>query len=668
MTSWHDDKRSHADELAFERGVNEQYLRILVDLVDRDPGLTVSTPRNNIWTGTSPKAAVSGQVVRPLVGRLTIDHEDESLGRNFYIGTWHDDSHGRVVISWAAPKAQLFFDGRRSTDELAPHVQARRRFVPRDADIEEFFDELEPGVESGGVFASSTSEALEIPEAPQVARPRLGSGPEIGERVRLESDALPGAGSAATAPRQDGTLSAEAAVRLVVERPRTGHLTSILSTLQPDQYRLVTWPDDELLVVQGHPGTGKTVIATHRAAFLTNDGRKEGAPGSRVLERVLVVGPTDQYRSHVSQVLSDLGSGRVHAESITSLMRRLADVTRRQTDEEDRRLDTVWELGRLVDQAARQLARDGKFVGRPKRDIQILVGQLVTRSALHHQMTAESGTRAELSGWLLSLKSFDNALGQACALPFLASAALATGALDRHDKFEHIIVDEAQDIRPLEWRLLLQLLDDGGSLSLFGDMNQRRSDWSFASWPELVDQTDLPSADVDHGAVFEPELLTTGYRSTRQILKFANQLLNAQDRVVQAIRDGDQPTVEKARSAELRACSIQIADGLARKHAPGLVAIIGVSPKAISDKLGVLGWSRGSLQHSWTRDGRTIVVLHPVNARGLEFDGVVVVEPKDFPQNLGRDGALYTSLTRATKELVVVHSKGLPSRLRAPGR
>jgi DNA helicase-2/ATP-dependent DNA helicase PcrA len=162
--------------------------------------------------------------------------------------------------------------------------------------------------------------------------------------------------------------------------------------------------------------------------------------------------------------------------------------------------------------------------------------------------------------------------------------------------------------------------------------------------------------------------LTTGYRSTRQILKFANQLLNAHDRVVQAIRDGDQPTVEKARSAELRACSIQIADGLARKHAPGLVAIIGVSPKPISDKLGVLGWSRGSLQHSWTRDGRTIVVLHPVNARGLEFDGVVVVEPKDFPQNLGRDGALYTSLTRATKELVVVHSKGLPSRLRAPGR
>ncbi|MYJ13309.1 MAG: hypothetical protein F4078_03170 [Acidimicrobiia bacterium] len=59
-----------------------------------------------------------------------------------------------------------------------------------------------------------------------------------------------------------------------------------------------------------------------------------------------------------------------------------------------------------------------------------------------------------------------------------------------------------------------------------------------------------------------------------------------------------------------------------------------------------------------------VMLARPVDARGLEFDGVVVVEPADFKKNLGRHGSLYTSLTRANKKLVVVHSKPLPEKLR----
>ena len=55
-------------------------------------------------------------------------------------------------------------------------------------------------------------------------------------------------------------------------------------------------------------------------------------------------------------------------------------------------------------------------------------------------------------------------------------------------------------------------------------------------------------------------------------------------------------------------------------------------------------------------------------ARGLEFDGVVVVEPADFPENLGKHGRLYTALTRANKELTVVHSRPLPKAIRGRGR
>ncbi len=78
-----------------------------------------------------------------------------------------------------------------------------------------------------------------------------------------------------------------------------------------------------------------------------------------------------------------------------------------------------------------------------------------------------------------------------------------------------------------------------------------------------------------------------------------------------------------------------------------------------------LRWRPGEIKGSRVKDGCTIIPLLPSEARGLEFDGVVVVEPADFPANMGREGPLYTSLTRATKELVLVHNKKLPRRLRS---
>ena len=66
----------------------------------------------------------------------------------------------------------------------------------------------------------------------------------------------------------------------------------------------------------------------------------------------------------------------------------------------------------------------------------------------------------------------------------------------------------------------------------------------------------------------------------------------------------------------------------------------------------------------WERNGRNLAAIDPDEARGLEFDAVIVVEPADFPQNYGRQGPLYTALTRPNRELAVVHAKPLPDALR----
>jgi hypothetical protein len=75
------------------------------------------------------------------------------------------------------------------------------------------------------------------------------------------------------------------------------------------------------------------------------------------------------------------------------------------------------------------------------------------------------------------------------------------------------------------------------------------------------------------------------------------------------------------------------------------------------------GWSA---EDRWTwadKDLYRYSFLAPEEARGLEFDAVVVVEPADFRANSGSDGRLYTSLTRANLELVVVHARPLPAAL-----
>ncbi|MGY6502452.1 MAG: AAA family ATPase [Acidimicrobiales bacterium] len=426
----------------------------------------------------------------------------------------------------------------------------------------------------------------------------------------------------------------------------------MLATLQPDQYELVTWPSDEPLIVQGQPGTGKTVVATHRAAYLTHAERKP-----RPLSRVALIGPTDQYADHVRSVQDEIGGGEVEVVSMPTLMRRLAGVRRVAATSGGDHLDTVWRLGTTLDRCARLLAREGHLEGKPDRDARALVKAFLAAESPFHELLEED---EELDEWRRSVKNRQVAESDGRYLPFLAAARLAVAPISEGDRFDHILVDEAQDLRMLEWRIVSAHLRTGGTMSLFGDINQRHSDWTAASWEQLVSDLELTESD-DGIEVSELEL---GYRSTKQILRYANQLLPRGQRTVHAIQEGPDPVLSKVAKGEVMAEVARSAADLSVRHGSGLVAVISMSPTACSDALRRDGWSRSGTRQGWKKDGCTVVVLDPEMARGLEFDGVVVVEPGDFPMNLGRLGPLYTSLTRATRELVVVHSSGLPRDLR----
>lgn len=703
------------DDLAEERAVNERYLREARDLVQHMKAIAGGLPRarNEIWAGTPIKPAVGRDIVSPLIGRVALDADDPFLGDGFYIGPWHQQWDGTQVISWVAPVACLFYSGPCAPDPLAADVVARRTFTPHVLDIVDLVDDIDrPDYEKP--FSRRGKRRLDVPRAPTAAprpsarparvQPPAADAPEVqtsardtddraptakleevpigptdgaGEKAPSvrpgpaspspvkppESPSPPGAPRPELAPQTDPVkesarsvasvpLRAERAVRQAIERPRTGRLSSVLATLQPDQFRLVTWPADRPLVVQGHPGTGKTVIATHRAAFLTHPERNELR-----LARVGFVGPTTQYVEHVHGALAELDVEDVHLLALPRLLIRLAGMTTEPTKHgRDRLLDTDWKLARIAERAVRELVDDLRgrrgHLARVRHVVVSLAGQASLR-----ERVLEGDT--ELGDWIAGIQ-WGQAQQDWRFVPFLAAVGLAVQRPPKAELFDHIIVDEAQDVRPIEWRIIVSFLKDGGKVSLFGDMNQRRSDWTANSWSDLAKDLEL----TDEDGRFEEEVIDVGYRSTQEILRFANRLLPRDARQVRSLRSGPAPSVHKTSASSLAETVFDEAVKLGESHSDGLVAVLSMQPRIISDMFRKRRWTRAHALHAWESDGRRVVILHPTNARGLEFDGVVVVEPIDFPENVGRLGLLYTSLTRATKELAVVHSKPLPSDLR----
>ena len=92
-------------------------------------------------------------------------------------------------------------------------------------------------------------------------------------------------------------------------------MTDIVATIQAEQDRIIRAPMDHAIVVQGGPGTGKTAVALHRAAYLLYTHR-------RMLERsgVLVVGPSSTFLHYIDQVLPSLGETGVVSRTIADLI------------------------------------------------------------------------------------------------------------------------------------------------------------------------------------------------------------------------------------------------------------------------------------------------------------------------------------------------------------
>jgi DNA helicase IV len=227
--------------------------------------------------------------------------------------------------------------------------------------------------------------------------------------------------------------------------------------------------------------------------------------------------------------------------------------------------------------------------------------------------------------------------------------------------FGHVLVDEAQDLSAMQWRMLGRR-NPSGSMTLVGDFGQSSRPGALRDWDEV--RTQLPGDEPANVVT-----LTVNYRTPAEVMELA-------DRVVAAAAPGVEPS-RSVRSTGRQPRFVSVADPSelvnavasavrGDHHDEGTTAII--APRDLHGELAAALSDIGATAGSAEAIDAPVAVLDAPDAKGLEFDHVVVVEPSRLvtADALGLR-LLYTALTRATQTLTIAHAAPLPEALQPAG-
>ncbi|WP_182905520.1 AAA family ATPase [Microbispora sp. H13382] len=668
-------------------------------------------------------------------GRL--DHADASrlyIGR---IGLSDDDQH-RLLIDWRAPVAQPFY---RATPAAPMGVTRRRHLHTRGRRVTAIDDDL------------------------------------------LDLDGLTDADRA--------SLNGEAALLAALGEKRTGRMRDIVATIQAEQDKIIRSDLNGVLVVQGGPGTGKTVVALHRAAYLLYTYRER-------LERrgVLILGPNPTFMRYIEQVLPSLGETDVLLSTVGELYPGLtatredppeaaavkgrigmADVIARAVRERQRMPRTPVEirldkftlkldrqtlesarskahrsrrphnqaravfvrhlLTALTRQAARHLGRgaldDADFADlredlRTEEPVrvalnrlwpyltpqQLLIGLFTERERMaaaglgarecdlllreppkagekpgenwwsvadvplldeaaellgdidegvlraarraeqeREERIAYAREVLELTGLADIMDAERFAERQQAEETYLTTAERA--ARDRTWAFGHVIVDEAQELSEMAWRVIMRRVPSR-SMTIVGDIAQTGSAAGAASWARVLD----PYV----AGRWREERLSVNYRTPAELMEVAARVLE--------LVGPDLKAPESVRETGERPWALRVASLVEAGPAVAAEVVEGGRLVVIAPA-GMVG-ETGRMVRAVVPDAATgpgpaaldapVAVLSVTEAKGLEFDSVIVVEPGRILRESPRGPSdLYVALTRATSRLGVVHTGDLPEAL-----
>ncbi len=633
-------------------------------------------------------------------GRLDLSEADEEpryIGR---IGL-RDEERDSMLVDWRAPAAAVFYQATAAD----PQGVVRRRVL-------------------------------------RCAGPRV---------VAVEDDLLDSDSPAADAIPVVG----EGALMAQLSRARDRSMHSIVATIQAEQDEAIRAPFRGVVSIAGGPGTGKTVVALHRAAYLLYSDRRRYESGG-----VLIVGPSGVFMRYIERVLPSLGETAVALRSVgevvdgikgvqhddpgvadvkgaarmAELMRRTARQPAPGAPREFRifyRDDNIVLGGRELSALRRQLLSQGKrnrqlprvasalvdvmwrqvrgergrdrgkedfagfVLGRPDfvefalawwpaldatdvlawlRDPDVLAR--VAEGVLSQEDVAQlskSWASATPGGWSIEdvplVDELRYQLGDVPAQDERDTDPLAhlvdenmpevTTASDREyfsgprtasrtedDGYAHVLVDEAQDVTPMQWRMLGRR-GRAATWTIVGDPAQ-------SSWP-APDEAARAREEALGDKAHHDFHLSTNYRNSKEIYDHAaayaeRAALHAD--LPNAIRStGVAPAERRVEDLEhgVHAAASELAEAV-----EGTVAIVVPAARRGQVRSWLESWADLAPDAAGDADAR-ITVLSGVETKGPEFDGIVVVEPHEIEsESVTGRATVYVVLTRATQQLVTV--------------
>jgi DNA helicase IV len=672
---------------AEQQTVDEMYRRLDKEITDRSTALDRqwSAPRDglgDLFARDAEIARLNNRLralrdAEPSLCFGRIDPSDER-GESLYIGRigLTGDDGGSLLVDWRAEAARPFY----AATMVAPAGIRRRRHLTVDRRrVGEISDEILDG-------SSPTDDDI-VTDGPLVS-----------------------------------ALSAA----------RTGRMRQAAATLQAEQDEIVRSPHQGVTVVDGGPGTGKTVVALHRAAYVLY------AFPALADRGLLVYGPNRRFLTYISDVLPSLGENDVRlatlpdivgteatrtepdhiarikgravlADAIARRVRRrkphgrslsvriddetvtldaaVVDMARKKTTGTDlghnreQEIFTGHIVEELVDELERRSAREqadyeaelaetlgidldriaGVDDGQQDdgdlgidwdlvRD-ELLEDPAVTRAVqkVWPRISPEKVVRGVLGDWKVLASLLPDVPDEDLArmapgepygwsdadLALLDEArALIHGAPET--VYGHIVVDEAQQLTEMQWRMLMRRCP-GRSLTVVGDLAQAGPTTTVTTWQDALAPF-VSDRFVHHR-------LTVNYRTTEEILQSTAPLLAriAPDQEMsRSLRHGDEPVVIEASPDDSGTVPAPLLTGLARDFPDDLVGIV-----AAPDRVAALEDALAGAPYA----GPVSVIAAP-EARGLEFDSVIIVDPDGIAAS-GDAGLrdLYVARTRATKRL-----------------
>ncbi|MFE1480259.1 HelD family protein [Streptomyces fimicarius] len=600
-------------------------------------------------------------------------------GERFYIGRRHvhDAAGDPMVIDWRAPVSQPYYQASRKNPQ---DVGLRRRFGYTAGELTAYEDEHLTDPAEDGPGAEHTSRLLQA----EIERPRVGPMRDIVATIQPEQDEIVRSGLGGTVCVQGGPGTGKTAVGLhrvayllYAHRERlarTGtlvigpnrsflhYIEQVLPALGELEVKQATVDD---LVRTGVEVRGEDEAAT---AVVKGDARMaevlRRAVRSHVTapaEPVVVVRGSRRWRVPVYEIQEmvdellarDMRYGAAHE----ALPQRIAHAVLVRMEEAgeapDDRVQNAVARNPAVKAAVKAVwppVDPAKLVLRLLSDAEFL--------AAHAEGLLSEDEQKRLL-WAKPARSVKSAKWSA------ADAVLIDEAGDliaRTHSLGHVVLDEAQDLSPMQYRAVGRRCSTG-SATVLGDLAQGTTPWSTESWGEALFHLGKADAVVEE--------LTAGFRVPREVIAYASRLLPAISpglAAVESVRESPGSLVvrEVASAEELDAAVVAACEeSLGHEGSIGLIAADARIPE-LGAALAAAGHAYLSPGEETTATSRLTLVPASL-AKGLEYDYVVLDEPAAVvdgePDERTGLRRLYVALTRAVSGLTVLHAAPLPEAL-----